>query len=359
MSFIRNLISAYRVFQYRIFDRHTYGIMDVGVECSHTPFEQEVNNGDVVHPCVRYIPEGYLGYKWWMVYTPYYKSNDKTENPILCYADSNEDNPPSKWIVKYQVQAQPRKGYNSDPVLLYCDNMLHVMWRESDTDRCDLNSCRRATFGAVVHENKVGDVFGPLLKTSDAEIDSEVSPFFYKSAKGKYGAFAMHLQFHSRFINKLPKKLHKVVSKFVTALDVIGIYGQQKCYGIAQWSSTRIDTAFKLDKTVKFINCNKLYRPWHFDFFVYKDKIYSIVQTNQCNADICLAESVDGVHFRMYNKPLMTNATSGRVGIYKPTGGVVGDVFYLYYTAQNKNIRGLNKLYLTQCNFSELLKQLQ
>ena len=79
----RYLLKQYRKFQYWVCKRFHYGIMSPGVFCSHTPYEEEFNHGDGVHPCVRYIPEGYLGHKWWMVYTPYYASNDKTENAIL------------------------------------------------------------------------------------------------------------------------------------------------------------------------------------------------------------------------------------------------------------------------------------
>lgn len=52
----------------------------------------------------------------------------------------------------------------------------------------------------------------------------------------------------------------------------------------------------------------------------------------------------------------MTNETCGKVGIYKPTAGVVNGNFFLYYTAQDKDNRALNKLYLTAMDFGELLK---
>ena len=78
------------------------------------------------------------------------------------------------------------------------------------------------------------------------------------------------------------------------------------------------------------------------DLFKGNDKLYAIVQSNQCNADICLAESFDGVHFRMHTRPLITSKTCG-----KPTSGVVDGNFFLYYTAQDVDNRALNKMYLT------------
>lgn len=356
MSIARKILSAYRKMQYKVCGRNEYGVMPAGIECSHTPFEEEINHGDVVHPCVRYIEEGYLGHKWWMVYTPYYAANDKTENPILCYGENESDEPPTHWIVKYQVQAQPSKGYNSDPTLFFDDDKLYVMWRENLTERCCEADLLRGTFGAVVGAEGIGEVFGPLVGTDDFEIDPEVSPTFLKSRDGTYRCLAMHLKFHSRTISSMRSALKKIVSTLANVLDLVGIWSQQKSFGIAQWDSDSINATYKLNKTVRFDNCNNLYRPWHMDFFEYKEKLYAIVQTNQSNADICLAESENGINFRMFDLPLMTNKTSGKIGIYKPTGGVVGDCFYLYYTAQHQNDRRQNRLYLSTCDISEVLK---
>lgn len=106
-----------------------------------------------------------------------------------------------------------------------------------------------------------------------------------------------------------------------------------------------------------FLNKNRLYRPWHLDLFDYNDKRYAVVQTNQCNADICLVESMDGINFNFLDAPLMTNRTCEKVGIYKPTGGIVNNIFYLYYTAQESSNRDLNKLYLTETIYSKIVQR--
>lgn len=347
MSFTRNILSLYRKLQYKLCRRLEYGTMPPGELCTHTPFEEEINHGDVVHPCVRYVPEGYLGHKWWMVYTPYYAANDKTENPILCYGDNETNNPPTHWIVAYQVQGQPAKGYNSDPTLFYDNGKMYVMWRENMTERCDKAGYVRATFGAEVLKDSIGDVFGPLVGTKDVEEDAEISPTFIKMNEGKYRCYAMHLRFHSPFVQNANPLIKKVLETFVNITDILGIWSLQKGYGYTIWESDDIKTTFSYKQTLKFSNCNKLYRPWHMDLFEGNDKLYAIVQSNQCNADICLAESFDGVHFRMYTRPLMTNKICGKVGIYKPTSGVVDGNFFLYYTAQDIDNRALNKMYLT------------
>ena len=145
MNLARNVIETYRALQYKFCGRSRYGVMPSGQHCTHDPFEEDVNHGDVVHPCVRYIPEGYEGHCWWMVYTPYYAANDKTENPILCFAESNDPVPPTHWKIYCQVQGQPAKGYNSDPVLFYEGGKLYVMWRENLTNRCENSGTIRAS----------------------------------------------------------------------------------------------------------------------------------------------------------------------------------------------------------------------
>ena len=95
------------------------------------------------------------------------------------------------------------------------------------------------------------------------------------------------------------------------------------------------------------------------DFFDWQGKRYAIVQTNQSNADLCLAVSEDKENFKFLKKPLITNASIGKIGIYKPCAGVTSDgTFYLYYTAQDFNNRALDRLYLTKMEFDSLLSQI-
>lgn len=359
MSAIRNILRVYRRIQYAFCGRNRFGVMSVGELCSHEPFEQEVNFGDVVHPCVRFIPDGYLGYKWWMVYTPYYKSNDKTENPILCYAKGDENTIPTFWFIHSLVQKQPSVGYNSDPVLFYAHQKLYVCWRENFTERCKTSGFLRATFGAIVEREGVSKNFGPMVGTDDTEEDAETSPAFIQESDGGYRCLATHITFHSKSIRRLPIFFQRLINPLLLGLDLLGIWSQQKAHGIAQWSSSQVDGSYHYDRTIRFENKNILYRPWHIDFFEWNNILYAVVQSNQCNADICLAESKDRVHFRLFRKPLMTNETCGKVGIYKPTAGVVNGIFFLYYTAQDKDNRALNKLYLTTIDFNELLYRLK
>ena len=331
--------------------------MQPGKPCHVESFQPEINHGDIVHPCVRYIPEGYEGHCWWLVYTPYYGADASMENPILCYADSNEPVPPVEWKVYCEVKDKPEIGYNSDPVLLYTEKKLYVFWREYQTPSILAAGHQVGTFGGIVANGKIVDEFGPVVWSDDAEKDAEVSPTFLRKDDGFY-CLAMHLKFHSKWLKKQCPFVRRALTKLITFCDLLWGGGQQKSYGIAKWQSDRIEKSFQYVNTVSIKNCNALYRPWHMDFFEYEGRLYAIVQTNQMNADLCLAYGEDYEHFTFYKKPLITNATIGKLGIYKPTAGVIGDTFFLYYTAQNHDNRKLNKLYLAEMPFGKLLDSL-
>lgn len=347
-------MKLYRKVQYRVCGRQTHGILQSGHACNIEPFKQKINHGDVVHPCVRYIPEEYEGHCWWMVYTPYYGADPGMENPILCYAESNDPIPPTEWKVYCEVKGKPEKGYNSDPVLLYSKGLLYVFWREYQTSNVIAAGHQVGTFGGVVKNGAINNEFGPVVWSDDAEIDPEVSPTFIEK-DGGFICYAMHLKFHSKWIKKQPHIIRTLLNKVIGVCDLLGIGSQQKSYGIAIWKSDSLDKPFAYQETIKFHHTNKLYRPWHMDFFEHKGRYYSIVQTNQSNADLCLAWSEDGRTYTFYNKPLITNATIAQLGIYKPCAGVENGEFYLYYTAQDLKHRALNKLYVTKVAFSELL----
>ena len=346
-----------RRLQYIVFARYRIGAMSPGAEIKVEPFRYEVNHGDIVHPCVRYIPEGYLGHHWWMVYTPYYKSDASLENPVLCYADSDDLNtPPTEWRHFCLVNEKPDKGYNSDPTLLFHEGVLYVFWRENYEN--GNRPYYRATFVAKVVEGGVERIAEPLLVTDDGEIDAETCPCFMPTNEGDVMAYGMHLRFHSPRIKQMRPLLKRVVEKIVLVTDLLGVYSQQKHYGLAIWKQESDNwlQPYKHVTTLKFGRCNALYRPWHMDFFDWEGKRYCVLQTNQCNADIALAVSDDNGHFTFYKKPLITNDSIGKLGIYKPCAGVTQDgTFYLYYTAQDRENRALNKLYLSKMTFERLL----
>lgn len=358
MSLGRTLLNRYRIIQYYLCGRHKYGFLQPGNTVKIETFRFGENHGDIVHPCVRYISEGFEGHNWWMVYTPYYAADSSMENPILCYSDVEDANtPPTEWRVYGLVNEKPEDGYNSDPTLLYKDGQLYVFWRENYEKGG--HSFYRATYAARVMEGGLDRISEPLLRTDDPEIDAETCPCFMPTSEGEVMGYGMHLRFHSPRIRQMRPMFKSIVEGIVYVTDLLGAYSQQKHYGLATWKQGGKDwlQPYEYAGTIKFNHCNRLYRPWHMDFFDWQGKRYCVVQTNQCNADIVLAVSDDNKHFSFFKKPLITNKTIGKMGIYKPCAGVTPDgTFYLYYTAQDAENRNLNKLYLTKTGFAELLQ---
>lgn len=357
-SFSRTILKYYRNIQYIICRRHKHGALSPGELCSVEPHNYEINKGDIVHPCVRYIPNGYLGYKWWLVYTPYYKSDASLENPILCVGDSDNEKYPTHWNFYYEVCKGHDKGYNSDPNLFYDGAKLYVYWRENQTDNCDQYGVSRATFVGVIEKDGIRKIKEPILTATEEHIDHEVSPAFIKF-RNRTLAYAISVQFFSPGLRKLPRSIRQIINPILLALDLLGFYHLRVSYGITIWEGDNPCKPFKLKDRKQPRRKNILYQPWHIDVFEDDDVLYAVIQSNQCNADIILARSDDGETFTLYDKPLITNEEIKKTGIYKPSAITVNGQFHLLYTAQDYDNRSLNKLYHSSCDFKTLLNDLK
>ena len=351
---IRKILYLYRFLLDKIFKKERYGLMKIGEECYIEDFYNDKYKKDIIHPCVRYSKKLFKGYNWWLIYTPYYNANPDVENPILCHGVSDNGKPPTNWTVYKEIIGKPLHGYNSDPTMFFDNECLHVFWRENTTPRTEKDNLYRATYGCLISENDKEDIKTPILCEKEMFVDKEVSPAILK-LEDSYVGYAMHMRFKNKKLHSSIGFVERLIQVLLKVLSVLEIYNEQKTYGIAIWKSKSIDKPFKYVKTTKIKNCNKLYRPWHLDIFKQNDKSYAIIQTTQCNADICLAVSDDHENFKMFSTPLITNNSINKVGIYKPTGFVYNDIFYLYYTAQDSNNRMLNKMCLTSISFSKLL----
>lgn len=357
MSVARKLLGVFRQIQYRIYGRPFYGVMPAGVPCRVEDRTPEITHGDVVHPCVRYNAEGFEGHHWWMVYTPYYAAKADLENPVLCYADPREGELPTDWKFYCVIRHRPKYGYNSDPTMFFNGGRLFVFWRENATPGTKASQYCRATFGCEVQHGECVPFDQPLLAEPSENEDRETCPTLLPSDDG-YLAYAMHLRFFSPSLRYRKGAWGKFLNRCALVGDLLGLYSQQKSYGLAIWKGNSLERPLHYTKTVKFKGVNKLYRPWHIDFFDWDGVRYAIIQTNQSNADICLAKSTDGETFELFKKPLITNRTIDMIGIYKPSAIMIDGQFYLFYTAQSKNDRALNKLFCVRCDFKELMQKI-
>ncbi len=356
-------LDKYRCFLLACHGYPSKGVMQAGNVCVVEDPTKEVTHEDIVHPCVRYIEEGFEGHKWWMVYTPYYGGNEKLENPRLCYSDASEGELPTDWRFYCNISERPEIGYNSDPTMLFHHGELYVFWRENDTPKAKDHGCVRITVGGRVHNHQVINFTEPQLTEISTFIDKEVCPTIIER-NGTFRAYSVHIDFVPSYIRCIPSKLGSLFYRYniVNVIDSLGFYDLCNCYGVAIWDSNSLCKTFRYINTVQFENKPKLYQPWHMDVFKSEEDqneaIYAVVQTRIKNARICLAKSDNGEKFRFYKKPLITSKTLGMIGLYKPTAIKVGDKFYLFYTVRDNKDFKLNKLFVSSIDWDSLLKNI-
>ena len=353
---LKNFSTVYRRILYRLCGRSESGVLSDWYPCHVEDPTIEKTFGDVVHPCVRYIEDGFEGHKWWMAYTPYYGSNAEMENPRLCYAEASEGELPTEWKYYCTIKDKPKEGYNSDPTLLFNDGKLYVFWRENYTQATRALGMSRATFGCYVENRQVHYLKEAQLQDLYRNKDKEVCPTFL-SYRGTPRAYAIDIRFCSKMMYHMPAKMARRVYRLLDYTEKQGLYSRFRCHGVSIWEGDSFEGQFQYKKTVRFRGRNHLYQPWHMDLFFDKNQesqLYAVIQSNINRPDICLAKSEDGERFRMFRKPLITIQSIGMKGLYKPSAVIVGDKFYLFFTARDKDDPRLNRLWVAPINWDEL-----
>lgn len=85
------------------------------------------------HPSVLCFNEKWHGYKYWTAITPFPQLDNQYENPhIFCSDDGVHWKEPVG--LHNPIEPCPRHGYNSDPNLMYSDNILYCYWRSNGID---------------------------------------------------------------------------------------------------------------------------------------------------------------------------------------------------------------------------------
>lgn len=352
----------YRKFLYRCFGKPLYGIMSKGFACDVQDPTMNITHGDVLHPCVRFLEEGFEGHKWWMVYTPYYGGNDSLENPRLCYSDNSGQDVPLSWRFYCEIKGKPSVGYNSDPTLMFWEGRLYVFFRENYTEKARSFGCSRATMGCYVLNREVFFIQGPQLIEERRNVDKEVCPAFVSMNKG-VRAYSFHIRFCSRIMYRLPQPLSTALYRFLGLLKELCIYDRIQFRGVSIWEADRPEDRFTYRRTVRMKRLGIFTHPWHFDVFRATDRngiesVFAIIQSDDQYADIRLARSEDGEHFSLFREPLITSDTIGMKGIYKPSAVVVDGKFLLFYTARDNIDRSLNRLFVTKEDWQSILQRL-
>lgn len=288
----------------------------------------------LIHPCVRYISDGFAGHKWWMVVTPYPNYDSRYENPLLYYGEGNENRPPQNWVFVSIVQGPYEKGYNADCNLHYDGDKLWIFWKESDT----INTKAECGYKNMMGRYFDGKAFGPVKNFCDNPDNKSMylaSPVVY-NIHGKtkcLGVYSPNMGDNLPGIEKKPR-----------SIAVFGIDGALE------------NSSFKFEGIVGQ-NYYKGFDFWHIDIFDYKGKYYSLV-TPERGTEILLGESEDGISYNYFNKPLLHSNGIQRVPyIYKASGIVVDGVFHLFYPSKLKDKKRVH-IFCSSIEFEKLLNKL-
>ena len=286
----------------------------------------------LIHPCVRYIPNGFAGHKWWMVCTPYPNFNSSCENPVLFCGDG--DSVPTKWDFVAIVQDSHKQGYNADGCLYFDGEKLWILWKEAETDNTDALHGHKAIMGKSYDGNQF---------SSPCVVCNNIDDTNMYLAAPSILEVGNHVKLLAVFTpnSYLPIPNIKKGPRHLSVFDAKIEKENWKC---------RFEGVFCQDYPKNFDF-------WHIDTFSYEDKYYCLVTPEAADC-VLLGESENGLHFKFYDKPLLhANGREKTPYTYKVTGLVLDDIFYLTYPMRIKH--NVVRLHVTQMNFKDLLKKIK
>lgn len=304
--------------------------------------EPERYKDDCLHPCIRFIPEGFAGSKWWMVQSPYYGRNNKLENPVLYHAE--DSNHPLKWNLSVLVQDTPEAGFNSDPVIYYENHILWIFWREKSTPLCENLNISSAIVGVKTIDGKRFSPPKVFLTQQDSDYDAIQCPIIIKN-KNRYHFYTVNYQYS-------PKRESKGITIWEgSSLEEPDFFKTcnitvKPVFTVDKWKQLRIfDSYLFIPKPLR-------HDLWHFDLFEYKGRLF-MFSVAEWGDNIMISVSRDYKHFKTYFLPVVnTHCLEQMIGyrsyLYKPTGYIKDDILYLYYTLTGKENANKNVLYFSK-----------
>ena len=105
-----------------------------------SPLNLETYDGgnEGLHPSCLYFKEGWNGYKFWFVFTPYKGMNDAIENPCMYVSQDGENFESLEGANPLDdIMLSKEQEYNSDPELVYNSdlNRIECWWRRVQRDK--------------------------------------------------------------------------------------------------------------------------------------------------------------------------------------------------------------------------------
>lgn len=292
---------------------------------------------DILHPCIRYNPNGFCGHRWWMIGSPWYKRNDEIENPILFYGDEDADGtPPLKWNFYSVIKDTPETGYNSDPNIEFSEKGLQILWREVETPRAKSNGFNSVIISTIM--TTYGELLKETILTGEVSdmVLSDLSPVILYTTE----CAILYTAFHKKSKNLGTRVFYKILRSCGKKY-----YASQTRNIILRKS---VDD-FRKSYTIP-IHFPKNHLPWHFDLLKYKNRIIILLYCLYEN-NIYIGELFkDKVYID--NLPITLNLEIKDT--YKPTGVIKNNVLWLYYTDKSEKDGNLNELFRVPIPLKEI-----
>jgi hypothetical protein len=283
------------------------------------------------HPSIVYIAGGFGGHEYWMATTPYPKSTAVFENPCIYYGDADiNGNPPRVWtpisgtangiytVIDNPIVKVPNSTtVNSDPDLFYdsVNNKLCLISRENTNG-----------FAVYYQESLDGQSWTPRTQ------------FLWKKDTGLLMNFP---EFVSPAILKIGTKwrVYNLVGTtgYIDTNDDYLSWQNKISKGIYIMEGTSFEGSgnFTFVGKASFLGKSSIH-PWHFDitFDTTTNKYYAIVcainYDTMKSGGMYLAESTDGLDFKMYSKPV-----SIAKGFYRPTLFIKDGNLVIYWCTES------------------------
>lgn len=283
----------------------------------------------LVHPCVRYIPEGLGGHKWWMAVTPYPDHNNHYEQPVLYYGDGNDTIPPKKWIYAGLVTDWHKTGYNADPNLFYHKGKLWIIWKEHKTENTKRNCLMMSSY-----DGKSFSKPRKILEERDSVHIGLTAPFF-SVINDSIKILATDFQ-HQRIDDGRSDPFGR------NCLAVWCLEGDDLDHGTFTYQYSVAQ------------NYSEEFNYWHADMATDSHGNYYSIVTPEQGDRILIGLSDNGEHYKYSNKPLLSRNGNMLYNMYKASMVIIGDRFYLFYPSASGLFKKETRIYVQTGNIDSL-----
>lgn len=126
-----NIINLDKIKKWYLYRKYKKNVENDELYCKNLNIHTFDGTGELTHPSVIYFENGFMGYKYWMVHTPYHNCRLCLENPSLVVSNDGvnfEKLENVKDPLLEIIDCNNPKTYYNDPNLIYTDK-LEIWYR--------------------------------------------------------------------------------------------------------------------------------------------------------------------------------------------------------------------------------------